>query len=251
MRELSGGVRVLVEGDGESIREGTRSYRLLITSRTGAQHLAHSVSEYSQGRSLVRVNPVGEEVLYVVSGRGACTIGACDYELEPDAGVFIPPRAEYSVENRSEQKLVIVSVMSPEDDLSHVVTRPVQEPRPGRKLPWRVVREQERPIEDMGNREFRVLVNQEMGCQNVTQFVGLIPPGTDEVHAHPYELAIYILDGSGIVHTETDSSQFFRGTSIHIPAGVSHYLENPLHTAVRLLGVFHPSGSPAARYHRR
>ena len=251
MRELSGGVRVLVEGDGEPIREGTRMYRVLISSRTGAQHLAHSLSEYSPGRSLVRVNPVGEEVLYVVSGRGVVTIGACDYEIEPDVGVFIPPRSEYSVQNRGAEKLLVVSVISPEDDLSHVVTQPVQAPRPGRKLPWRVVREQERPIQGMRDREFRVLVNQEMGCQNVTQFVGLIPPGSDEMHAHPYELALYILDGSGIVHSETDSSQFFRGTSIHISAGVNHYLENPLKTAVRLLGVFYPSGSPAARYHRR
>ncbi len=251
MRELSGGVRVLVAGDGEPVREGTRTCRMLISSRTGARHLAESVGEYSQGRSPVRVNPVGEEVLYVVSGRGICTIGACDYEIEPDAGVFIPPRAEYSVENSGTEKVVIVSVMSPEDDLSHVVTQPVQAPRPGRKLPWRVVREQERPIQGMRDREFRVLVNQEMGCQNVTQFVGLIPPGSDEMHAHPYELAVCILGGSGIVHTETDSSQFFPETSIHIPAGVNHYLENPLKSPVRLLGVFSPSGSPAARYHRR
>ena len=35
------------------------------------------------------------------------------------------------------------------------------------------------------NREFRLLVNEDLGCLDVTQFVGLIPPGARRCTATP------------------------------------------------------------------
>jgi quercetin dioxygenase-like cupin family protein len=68
------------------------------------------------------------------------------------------------------------------------------------------------------------------------------------MHHHTYEEVIYILDGNGVVWTEGLRAEFVPGSSIYLPRGVSHSLENSGQTAVKLLGVFHPSGSPAARY---
>jgi mannose-6-phosphate isomerase-like protein (cupin superfamily) len=76
----------------------------------------------------------------------------------------------------------------------------------------------------------------------------VIPPGRAPLHHHTYEEAIYIIEGEGRVHTETGSAEFSAGASIYLPRGVSHSLENTGETNIRLLGVFHPSGSPAARY---
>ncbi len=251
MRVLAGGVRVWIAGEGTVRTEGTRSFRQMACRENGSKGLAQTLSEYAPGRSPVRVNPVSEEALYVVSGRGSCRVATFDYVLETGAGVFIPPGAEYSLENAGPEALVVIGVTCPEDDLAHVVEQPIQKPDPKRKPPRRLVLEQERKISTFGDRQFRILVGEDMKCKNMTQFVGYIPPSKDPRHAHTYEEVLYVLQGSGLVHTETESCEFSRGSVVYLPAGVTHCLENPFATGVRVLGVFQPSGSPAARYHKR
>jgi mannose-6-phosphate isomerase-like protein (cupin superfamily) len=68
------------------------------------------------------------------------------------------------------------------------------------------------------------------------------------MHHHTYEEAIYIIEGEGRVWTDGGSADFGPGASIYLPRGVSHSLENTGGVNIRLLGVFHPSGSPATRY---
>lgn len=90
----------------------------------------------------------------------------------------------------------------------------------------------------------------DVGCQTVTQFVGWIPRSRAPFHRHTYEEAIYILEGRGILHLRGQSAaaEFGPGTSIYLPVGVVHCLENPGPAAIRVLGVFHPSGSPGVAY---
>ena len=97
-------------------------------------------------------------------------------------------------------------------------------------------------------RTFKVLVDREQGCKNVTQFIGIIPPGRAAMHRHSYEEAIYILEGEGRTWTDEGYEEFSSGASIYLPRHVSHCLENTGTANVRLLGVFHPAGSPADRY---
>jgi quercetin dioxygenase-like cupin family protein len=108
-------------------------------------------------------------------------------------------------------------------------------------------REQIRAGED---RVFRFLVHTDLGCKQITQFVGWIPTSKAPFHLHTYEEAIYILEGQGILHLEghLNASEFGPGSSIYLPDGVVHCLENPGPAPIRLLGVFHPSGSPGAAY---
>jgi mannose-6-phosphate isomerase-like protein (cupin superfamily) len=110
------------------------------------------------------------------------------------------------------------------------------------------VREGDQKSIPTGDRTFKLLINQETGASRVTQFIGVIPPGRAPMHHHTYEEAIYILEGEGRLWTEEGSVDFNAGASIYLPRGVSHCLENSGSANIRLLGVFHPSGSPAARY---
>jgi len=64
-------------------------------------------------------------------------------------------------------------------------------------------------------------------------------------HYHIYEEAMLILQGSGIVWADDENCEFGVGTSVYLPPGQRHCLENPGPDEVRLLGVFYPSGSPA------
>ncbi|HLG13336.1 MAG TPA: cupin domain-containing protein [Blastocatellia bacterium] len=247
MTILSGGCSV-IQGGEYTGAEGTRRFKLPISRAMGARDIAQSVSTYSAGASPARRNPVGEEVLYVVSGLGAINIDGHRYPLAEGTGVYIPPGSIYQIENTGDEgELEIVSVCCPEDDGAESGVSPVAANSADTK-PFRTVRESDQPAIPAGDREFRLLASQDIGCKRVTQFVGVIPPGRAAMHHHTYEEAIYILEGDGRVWTEDGSAPFSAGTSIYLPRGASHSLENTGMTNVRLLGVFHPSGSPANRH---
>ena len=206
---------------------------------------------HREGVSPARRNPVGEEVVYVVSGSGVCYIDGHSYVLEPGTAVYIPPGSTYQYENLDERgrgvsDLEIVSVCCPEDSGEFgidPVIRAAQDTKP-----FRTVRESDQPAIATGDRTFRLLVNQDIGAARVTQFAGVIPPGRAPMHHHTYEEAIYIIEGEGRVWTKDGDAEFKPGSSIYLPREVSHCLENTGPADIRLLGVFHPSGSPAVRY---
>jgi mannose-6-phosphate isomerase-like protein (cupin superfamily) len=246
MKNLSGGAAVIEAGPSTSV-EGTRSFRIPVSRRMGARDIAQAVSIYSAGRAPSRHNEKGEEVLYVVRGEGACHIDGHRYALEPGLAVFIPQGSVYQIENLSDANLEIVSVCCPEED--EVKTDvPVEAPEATGVAPQLAVRESEQKAISTGDRTFKLLINQDAGCRHVTQFIGVIPPGRAAMHHHTYEEAIYIIEGAGRVWTEGGKADFEPGASIYLPRGVSHSLENTGATNIRLLGVFHPSGSPAVRY---
>jgi uncharacterized cupin superfamily protein len=51
--------------------------------------------------------------------------------------------------------------------------------------------------ESTPDRWYRVLVDHEIGSEQVTQFVGSIPPGRAPDHFHTYEEVLFILKGEG------------------------------------------------------
>ena len=112
----------------------------------------------------------------------------------------------------------------------------------------RTIHERDVPSVPTGDRQFKLLVDRAFGCERVTQFIGVIPRSRTAQHHHPYEEAIYILEGCGLVWAGDESCEFVTGSSIYLPVGAKHSLENPHPEPVRLLGVFYPSGSPAANY---
>jgi mannose-6-phosphate isomerase-like protein (cupin superfamily) len=233
-------------------REGTRRYRMPISRATGARDIAQYVSRYSEGVSSARRNTVGEEVIYVIKGSGTCFIDGYSYSIEPGTAVYIPPGSVYQIENLDERgrgvpDIETVSVCCPEDEDAQVGIAPIVR-APQDTKPFRTVRESDREVILSGDRSFKYLVNQDVGALRVTQFAGVIPPGRAPMHHHTYEEAIYIMEGEGRVWTKDGDARFRSGSSIYLPRGVSHCVENTGAGNVRVLGVFHPSGSPAVRY---
>ena len=103
------------------------------------------------------------------------------------------------------------------------------------------------PVEVTGDRRFRVLFGPGTGCEAVTQFVGEIPPGRAPLHSHAYDEVVLVLDGEGVLHAGPAEHPIAPGTCIHLPPGQQHCLENTGQGTLRVLGVFHPGGSPAAK----
>lgn len=99
-------------------------------------------------------------------------------------------------------------------------------------------------VERTGDREFRVLLSEGL---SITQFNGLIPPGRAPEHQHTYDEVVHVLAGRGVVHLGAEDTEIGPGTSIYLPPHQPHCLENTGAEPLRVLGVFHPAGSPAAK----
>jgi len=105
----------------------------------------------------------------------------------------------------------------------------------------------DRPVEVTGDRRFRVLFGPGNGCEAATQFVGEIPPGRAPLHSHTYDEVVLVLEGEGVLHAGPGEHSIAPGSCIHLPPGQQHCLENTGQGTLRVLGVFHPGGSPAAK----
>jgi mannose-6-phosphate isomerase-like protein (cupin superfamily) len=107
-----------------------------------------------------------------------------------------------------------------------------------------LIRYEDCAAEWTGDRQFRVLLSAGL---TVTQFVGVIPPGRAPAHQHTYDEVVHVLAGSGVVHMPDGDRPIAPGTSVYLAPGTPHCLENTGIGDLRVLGVFHPAGSPAAK----
>jgi mannose-6-phosphate isomerase-like protein (cupin superfamily) len=173
-----------------------------------------------------------DEVLYVLAGRGAATVGRELYDLEPGTAAFVARGTPWRVEEAD--GLLLHSVL-------------VRDPLPAGAT-HAVVAGGERAGATAG-REFTLLATPDHGCECVTQFVGHIPPGRAPDHFHRYDEVIYVLAGEGALHIGGESRPLHPGACVHLPARLVHCLENSGDAEMHVLGVFRPAGSPAEAYY--
>ena len=249
MKVLAGGCLVYSADDGAVTSRGNWTSRSVMSRSTGAPLITQTINDYGPGISPATLNPAGEEVHYVVAGAGVCHIDGYRYDVRPGAALFVPPGTTYHVENPWPGTLRIISACCPEDADRRVIdTPPVAK---SGTAPNRMVQEADRePMRAGRDREFRLLVNTDVGCKQVTQFIGRILASKAPFHRHMYEEGICILEGRAILHIkgELSAPALGPGSGVYFPVGVVHCVENPGPDPIRLLGVFHPSGSPAAAY---
>jgi mannose-6-phosphate isomerase-like protein (cupin superfamily) len=227
---------VIAEQDVVGVRApgDTAEVRTTIDASRGCERLEQRVIRFLPGLSSERGGDGRQEVLFVVSGRGTLALNGFEHQIEPGTGAFVAPGESYAVETPEE--LVIVSVTAPASELG------VGE---GRRVTVRF--DEQPPLPASPDREFRYLVNQDAGCLDITQFVGIIPPGRAPEHSHTYDEVVYVLEGEGVYHIGGQDFPLASGTCLHLPPYVRHCIENTGSNDMRVLGVFHPSGDPASR----
>ena len=160
--------------------------------------------------------------------------------LWPGTALLVPPGADCRVARTSAEELVLVSVLSPQPGIRATTGAPGSYEGPS------VVREEDQSIIPAGDRRsFKLLIDPRHGARHVTQFVGIIQEGPAPLHSHAHEEAIYVLAGEGIAHLERRSQRIRPGSSIFLPPGTPHCLENQGSEELKVLGVFSPPGSPA------
>lgn len=229
---------VVDEADVEAVRQDgdTASIRVTFDASKGSERLEQRVIRFEPGRSRERTLEGRAEVLFVVAGRGELELHGVRHPLEPETGVFIAPGETYSIENPGPGELLAVSVVAPEDGAGAGDER---------KVTVRFADQPELPASS--ERTYRYLVNEDAGCLEVTQFVGIVQPSKAPMHSHSYDEVGYVVEGEGIAHVGGRSTPIRPGSCFHLPPDEIHCIENSGSSVMRILGVFHPSGSPASR----
>ena len=219
--------------------EDTAEVKVTFDRSNGCELLEQRIVRFAPGRSRERRLEGRQEVLYVVSGRGELELEGRRHRLEPDTGVFVAAGESYAIDNPGPTDLVLVAVVAPED-------RDVA--RRTRRVTVRFADQPELPASS--ERTFKYLVNEDVGCFDVTQFVGIVQPSRAPSHTHPYDEVGYVVEGEGFAHVDGESIPLRLGSCFHLAPGQEHCIENSGPGPMRILGVFHPSGSPASRSSR-
>jgi mannose-6-phosphate isomerase-like protein (cupin superfamily) len=213
----------------------TAEVRLTFDRSRGCERLVQRVLSFDAGRSRPRSQPGAQEILYVVSGQGTIRVDGREHAVEAESGVFVAGGETYEIDNPGPGPLVAVSVLAPQE----------RGPGPQRRV---VVRFADQPeLRADAKRTFRYLVNQDAGCRDVTQFLGIVEPCRAPDHSHSYDEVGYIVEGEGVAHIGDEHVPLRAGSCFHLPPEQVHCIENNGSTVMRILGVFHPSGDPASR----
>jgi mannose-6-phosphate isomerase-like protein (cupin superfamily) len=229
---------VVHEQDVEPVRvEGdTAVERLTIGAAAGSERLEQRIIRFAAGRSRLRGPGMGmQEILFVAGGAGTLHLEGWPHPLGPDAGVFVAGGERYEIENPGPEELVVVSVIAP------------QAAAPNGRRRVTVAFTEQPELRADANRTFRYLVNQESGCLDVTQFVGIVQPCRAPDHSHSYDEVGYIVEGEGVAHLGGQHVPLRAGSCFHLPPNLVHCIENNGSGVMRIMGVFHPSGDPASR----
>jgi len=241
---LEGGCRVSTMHEGEPRVSGSLKVWNQVGKATGAKAISLRVLEFGPGTSPVLRNDACDEVFYVLEGSCSVVIDDVSYALGPETGVYLRPGQTLRVENRGENVVQFVSSQCPEENADAVaqLDQPVKSDLPP------IVKLSDRRALPTADRWYRVLVDDEIGSEQVTQFVGSIPPGRAPDHFHEYEEVLFILRGEGRMWAGETNTPIGPGSCIYLPRRQVHCVENTGPGELRLLGVFYPAGSPAVRY---
>jgi len=240
---LEGGCRVSTMHEGEPRVDGSLKIWNQIGKASGAQAISLRVLEFGPGTSPVISDRASDEVIYVLEGECVVLIDDHAYEVGPETGVYVRPGQTMRVENPAADFVRFVSSQCPEETMDAVaLNHTIKTDLPP------IVKLSERRALPTADRWYRVLVDDEIGSEQVTQFVGSIPPGRAPDHFHEYEEVLFILRGEGRMWAGETNAPIGPGSCIYLPRRQVHCVENTGSGELRLLGVFYPAGSPAVRY---
>ena len=221
---------------------GGASVRTLLDTGSGGPGLVRRRVDMPRQSSFSGRAGEAGELWFVIDGIGQLDVtGQPGAPLRPDLGLFVPPGSDFRVLSREDGELRLDIVSLPAIGEGGAT---------GSDLAGGPLRSRELAgceVETTGDRQFRVLFGPDRGCAVATQFVGQIPPGRAPAHSHPYDEVVLILHGHGTAHIGGVQHALSPGTCLHLPPGLPHCLENNGSAEMRVLGVFHPADSPAAK----
>ena len=245
---LEGGCRVSTMHEGDPRVFGSVKVWNQIGRASGAEAISLRVLEFGPGTSPGLRNRECDEVIYALEGDGTVFIDGVAHEVGSETGIYLRPGQTLSVKNSGPDVVRFISSQCPEETSEpfDFATEVDSSSRPSERSP--IVKLSDRRALPTADRWYRVLVDDEVGSEQVTQFVGSIPPGRAPDHFHEYEEVLFILRGEGRMWAGETNTAIGAGSCIYLPKRQVHCVENTGDGELRLLGVFYPAGSPAVRY---
>lgn len=245
-KNLKGGCYVLsAEGGDMHDRDGLQWTRL-IGADTGAEFISEFFFRLDAEASPVIGFGERDIVMFVIDGEGEIEICGKVFALKSDTGVYVRPGEAFRLTRRDQTPLRLVVGVCPQAlEPEWLDTMPDHFDD---RHPERLVEVDKAKREAMGDRFFQVLVDNKVGSDQVTQFLGEIPKSKAKSHYHLYEEAICILKGEGYMWTEDEKAPVRAGDIIFLPRKQEHSLECTADDGMQVLGLFYPAGSPAENY---
>ncbi len=218
----------------------------LITARLGARFLSQFLFEVAHQASPAISFDGAETVLFIASGTGIVEIGARRFAVVPEMGVYVRGDEAFRLHPESRQPLRVVASACPQR----------ANPTLGDALPdyfdasapERVVGADPADQRAMADRYYQMLVDERLGCEQVSQFIGAIPCSRAAHHRHLYEEVIQVLSGEGYMWTDKSRAALRPGDVVFLPHKQSHSVQCTSPGGMRLVGLFYPAGSPAVNY---
>jgi len=223
---------------------------------TGAQAISLRIMEFAPGLSPGIRNAESDEILYVLDSKrdslvdlsAQVIIDGRSHGISADTGIYIRPGETFAVNNSGTGSIVMVSSQCPDLVCQPEFVEAITSPNTDSNASLPLVRLADRPAQPTADRWYRVLIDDAVGSDQVTQFVGSIPPGRAPDHFHQYEEVLFILKGEGRMWAGKTNTPIAPGSCIYLPKRQVHCVENTGPGELRLLGVFYPAGSPSVRY---
>jgi CDGSH-type Zn-finger protein/quercetin dioxygenase-like cupin family protein len=218
----------------------------VISTADGARFLSQYIARLDAGSSEVLCYPGGDVVLYCTSGEGEVKVSGTTFSLAPRTGIHVRNNEGFQLScypGETLQCLVTVCPGSAELEVLSAMPDNFDSNFANRRVQF-----DESQKVAMADRFYQVLVGEEMGSLEVTQFIGQIPKSKAAPHRHLYEEAILVLSASGTMWTETRRAAVEAGDLIFLPAEQEHSLQCTEDGGMELAGHFYPAGSPSINY---
>jgi CDGSH-type Zn-finger protein/quercetin dioxygenase-like cupin family protein len=218
----------------------------IISPADGARFLSQYLARLEQATSPVLHCPDADVVIYGDSGEGEVSVSGRTFGLAPRTGVHVRRGEWFRLQRHGEEALRCLLTVCPGSATIEVLDA-MPDNFDARFASRRVQFDDEQKVA-MADRFYQVLVGEEIGSEEVTQFIGQIPKSKAAPHRHLYEEAIQILSARGTMWTETRRASVRAGDFIFLPAEQEHSLQCSDDGGMELAGHFYPAGSPSINY---
>jgi CDGSH-type Zn-finger protein/mannose-6-phosphate isomerase-like protein (cupin superfamily) len=242
---LDAGCYVFATGRASLRQHGTMAYCIVAGPAKGAEFQSQFYAEIDAGASPI-VSANGQPViLFIMQGTGHVEISGHPFDLGPRSGIYVRPNEAFCIRNAGADRIKLFLSTGLTDDLTFVDSMPRNfDPT----FPHRLAEIDPSQRHRMAERFFQILIDRRHGSTEMTQFIGNIPRSKAEPHRHLYEEAVIILQGTGVVWTESKKAAVTAGDVLFLPRKQIHSVQCTSEGGLDVVGVICPGDNPSISY---
>ena len=242
---LDGGCYVFSPARADLTTRETIAYCAVISPQSGALFQSQFYIEARGGASPVIASGDRHTVLFIMGGEGEVEISGRRFPVRSQTGVYIKPAEAFRMHVAGDPMRLFVWNGPGAEQLQFLTGMPENFDA---GHPHRVAEIDPAQRQTMAERYYQLLINQDHGSDVMTQFIGNIPLSKAEPHRHLYEEVLVVLNGDGMVWTESVKTPIGPGDVLFLPRKQVHSVECVSPGGLDLVGVIYPGNNPSINY---